>query len=218
MTRNRQFRVATAEDAGPAPTSYRYWGLATPAGFDPLIPMQYQEAIEKWTPFRTNREFFIDVHNAAMMRTLGVRYVLARRGSPPEQELAGRSDFRLVGRPDIFCPVYEYKDAREPFFAEAGGDVQATAWTPERREFQVAMPAQTRLVLIEQHHPGWRALVDGRAAPIERWGGAFQAVAIPAGEHHVTFLFQPLSWRIGGAISLLSVVAIALAVRRQLVR
>ena len=187
LVQNRQYRVTTAEDAGPAATDYRYSGLSTPAGFDPLIPKQYREAVERWTPFRTNREFYVDLHNQEMLQTLGVRFVLARRGSTVQRELAGRSDFQLVGRGEVFCPVYEYRYAKEPFFSEAGGVARPTAWTPGRREFRVTSPAESRFVLVEQFYPGWSAVVDGRSVPIQRWRGAFQAIPIPAGEHGVTF-------------------------------
>jgi hypothetical protein len=174
MARNRQYRVATAEEAGPAPTDYRYWGLATPGGSDPLIPEQYRKAIGRWTPFRTNREFDIDPGNIALLQALGVRFVLARRSSPPEVRLAGNGDFRLLGRGDVFCPVYEYVHAREPFFCEGNGAVRATGWTPEKRDLRVTCPAGCRVILIEQFHSGWRALVDRRALPVERWGGSFR--------------------------------------------
>jgi hypothetical protein len=205
MLANRQFRVATAQDAGPGPTEYRYWGLATPAGWDPLVPVQYRDAIERWTPFRSNREFWVDLRNDDMLQTLGVRFVLARRGTEVPDT------FRLVGRADVFCPVYEYLRAKPPFRCEGGCDLRPVGWTAERRDFESRSTVPTRLALVEQFYPGWRATVDGQPVPIARWGGAFQAVALTAGEHRVVFEYHPASVRIGAAISALSVLAVALA-------
>lgn len=195
----------------PAPTDYRYWGLATPAGFDAFLPAQYRDAIQRWVPFRTNRLFDVDLANEEMLRALGVRYVLVRSGSAAAPRLAADRNFRLAGARDVFCRVYEYRHARPPYRweSEQGSTAEPVAWVPERREFQVLSERGGRFVLVEQFFPGWQASVDGRPVAIERWGGAFQAIAIPGGEHRVCFEFRPRSWRIGLGISLLAAVALA---------
>jgi uncharacterized membrane protein YfhO len=78
------------------------------------------------------------------------------------------------------------------------------AWIPERREFLVRSAREDRFLLIEQFFPGWYAAVDGQPVAIERWGGAFQAIRVPAGQHRVRFEFRPASLRIGAAVTLLA--------------
>ncbi len=48
---NRQYRIASDERGGPNSTDYRLWGLATPLGFDPFLPLVYRQFIERWVPF-----------------------------------------------------------------------------------------------------------------------------------------------------------------------
>ncbi|MBZ5618436.1 MAG: YfhO family protein [Acidobacteriia bacterium] len=210
MWENRQYRVVTDEDAGPDPVDYRYWGLATPAGFDPFLPAEYQKTIERWVPFRTNRLFYADLENEAMLQALGVRYVLVRSGFPGEPLLAASRNYRLVGTTEIFCRVYEYLHAKPPYHweHEDGGRAEPAVWIPERREFLVGSERGGRFVLVEQFFPGWKAFLDGHPAGIERWDGAFQAVQVPPGEHRVAFEFRPMSLRIGAAISLLAATAL----------
>lgn len=51
-----------------------------------------------------------------------------------------------------------------------------------------------RLSLADAYHPGWRALVDGSPAPVERARTAFKAVALPPGAQAVALAyFEP--WR-----------------------
>jgi len=60
------------------------------------------------------------------------------------------------------------------------------------------------LVLTDSFYPGWVAEVDGRPTPILRTDFLFRGVVVPAGEHVVTFAFQPWSVSLGAAISLLT--------------
>ena len=61
--------------------------------------------------------------------------------------------------------------------------------------------------------PGWTAQINGNTAPVRTVDGLFQGVAVPAGEHRVTFSFTPphetlgqiafvigLAWMIAGAV------------------
>lgn len=58
------------------------------------------------------------------------------------------------------------------------------------------------LVLTDAYHRGWRAYLDGREVPVYLANYVARAVGLPAGEHHVRFVFDPLSWRLGRGISL----------------
>lgn len=210
MRANRHYRVVTAESEGPHPTDYRRWGLATPEGFDPFLPAQYKALIERWVQFHTNRLFHTDLKNHEMMQSLGVRYVLARRGSPPDERLAENPDYRLLGAEDIFCHVYEYLRAKLPYRWEgvtAGHTVKLLRWEAGRREFEVDSPEGGRFVLAEQYFPGWEARVDGRAVRIERADGAFQAVELGPGKRRVEFRFRSRGLRWGLGINLPAVLA-----------
>ncbi|HEV3197841.1 MAG TPA: hypothetical protein VGZ73_08030, partial [Bryobacteraceae bacterium] len=196
----------------------RLWGLATPTGFDPFLPRQYKEVIEHWVPFRTNRLFDLDPHDDKMLQSLGVRFALVLTGTPSDELLAGNRNFSLVGSKDIFCHVYEYLRATPPYRWESaeGGTATPTEWIPERREFGVRSERGGRFVLVEQFFPGWRAKVDGREARIDRWGGAFQAIAVGPGSHRVAFEYRPRSWWIGVGLSVVAVTVLALPVLARL--
>jgi hypothetical protein len=102
-------------------------------------------------------------------------------------------------------PPYRWEDERN-------GTIQPVAWRPEQRDFLVRADCGGRFVLVEQFYPGWIAAVDGHPVGIERWGGAFQAIPVPAGDHRITFEFRPRSLRIGAAISWFAGVGLLLLV------
>ena len=210
ITAHREYRLACDEAASPYPTDLRFWHLATPQGFDPFVPFPYHRVIERWVKFQSDRVFFVDPRNAEMLQGLGVRYVLTHEGVSNQPYLSKSPDFALVGAADSFYLVYEYRNAKPPFGweDERNGTVRRLQWTPERREFEVQSGAGGRFRLVEQYYPGWQAKVDGRVVNIERWNGAFQAIAVPPGVHTVGFEFRPASFRVGAAISLSALIGL----------
>ncbi|MBN2058660.1 MAG: YfhO family protein [Candidatus Saganbacteria bacterium] len=65
-----------------------------------------------------------------------------------------------------------------------------------------------RLFLSEAYYPGWQAFVDGKEAEIQRANDFFRSVRLPRGSHTVRFVYLPLSFRLGGLISLLTVLGL----------
>ena len=68
------------------------------------------------------------------------------------------------------------------------------------------------LTISEAVYPGWFAYVDGVPTPILRVNALSRAVIVPptvdGKPHEVTFVFRPLSGRVGAAISLLTLAAV----------
>jgi len=67
------------------------------------------------------------------------------------------------------------------------------------------------LVLADAYHRGWRARVDGAETPVYLANFLFRAIRLPPGPHTVDFVFDPLSLRVGRAITL-ATLGFALAV------
>jgi hypothetical protein len=214
LAAHKDYRIACDEGASPYSTDLRFYNLATPQGFDPFLPAEYRRFIEQWVPFRTNRLFFVDVKNEQMLHRLGIRYVITHENAGSQPFLAANADFQRIGPDDSFYQVYEYLRAVPPYGWEDGRTdaVQVAVWKPERRDFQVESKRPGRFKFVEQFYPGWRATVDGRPVPIERWDSTFQAIEVPAGAHQVRFLFRPVSAEIGAAISLAALLGLAMVI------
>ena len=104
---------------------------------------------------------------------------------------------------------------REPSLlpgAGSPGTARVTAYAPERLVVETASGAPAILVVSENHYPGWRATVDGSPAEILRADHALRAVAVPAGSHTVEMAYEPVSLRLGAAITVVAaLLAVALA-------
>ncbi|MEA3340617.1 MAG: YfhO family protein, partial [Chloroflexota bacterium] len=82
--------------------------------------------------------------------------------------------------------------------------VSFTRYELNEVELAVITPASAFLVLSDVHYPGWRATVDGALVELLRADYAFRAVRIPPGEHAVRMVFDPWSWRVGLAVSVVT--------------
>jgi hypothetical protein len=67
------------------------------------------------------------------------------------------------------------------------------------------------VVLSDNQYPGWKATVDGRDARVERVEYVLRGVRVPSGTHTIEMRYEPLSWRIGAIVSLLSLVGLVVA-------
>ncbi len=99
--------------------------------------------------------------------------------------------------------------------AAAGSAAEAAVrWrqdSPTRIVLRVTAPAAGWLVLADAFYPGWGAYVDGQPTPIYPADGLFRAVAVPPGQHEITFDFRPRSLQLGAALATVGVVLAAAA-------
>jgi len=134
--------------------------------------------------------------------------------APPEERL-----LELLSRPD-FDPL------RRSFVEKQGeaSDVESDLpGHPARllrdEEHVVEVEAEAKgdglLVLADTFYPGWTARVDGKPVPIHRVNSLFRGVYLPAGPHRVQFEFEPGSFRLGAALSLLGWIALGATAGRR---
>jgi hypothetical protein len=84
---------------------------------------------------------------------------------------------------------------------QARGDVAIELSQPERVRVRVETNQPGWLVLNDTYFPGWSATVDADPAEIHRANALVRAVEVPAGSHIVEFVYDPLSFKVGAAIS-----------------
>jgi len=71
---------------------------------------------------------------------------------------------------------------------------------------RVESSAPAGIVVSQMYYPGWRATIDGVEIPVYPVDVALTGLIVPSGSHDVRLFFQPASFRIGLALSLVSLV------------
>lgn len=79
-----------------------------------------------------------------------------------------------------------------------------TLYEPQKIEIATYTDKPQMLFLSDNYYPGWTAYIDNKETKIYRANYTFRAIYLPKGEHTVQFLYQPLSFRVGSTISIVS--------------
>jgi len=95
------------------------------------------------------------------------------------------------------------------------GRARIVARRSDRLSIEVSASAPAVLVVTESFDPGWRAWVDGAAAPVWRANAIFRAVPVEAGDHRVEMRYRPPSVVWGAGASILGCVITALLIGRR---
>lgn len=90
------------------------------------------------------------------------------------------------------------------------------AHAPNRVVIRAEAKAAGLLVLADVFYPGWKAFVDGGETPIYRVNYVVRGVFLPKGEHTVEFRYDPMSFKIGAAVTLASLMIVLVFLSRFL--
>jgi hypothetical protein len=76
----------------------------------------------------------------------------------------------------------------------------------QRLSIQTETPAPSLVVISQSYYPAWRAYLDGQPARLWRANYAFQAVEVPAGQHHIELRYEDRALVEGATLSVLGLI------------
>jgi hypothetical protein len=165
-----------------------------------------------------------------LLRTLNVRQLLDAEGF---RNFAALPRAWLVGRAErIDDPAQRLHRLAEPSFDPGLVAVLEEATPPleespvgsvDRRgptEYRATCDRPCLLVISETHHPGWRAIVDGRPERVLRVDHALRGLPLTPGAHTISFEFRPrsVSWGLACSGSTLLLLGALFLVRARFER
>jgi len=91
--------------------------------------------------------------------------------------------------------------------------VQLTAYSPKQLDYEYTTSEAGTIVFSEIYYPyGWKASIDGNPVDHYRVNYTLRALNVPAGNHHITFLFDPDSVRKGDNIATVCIIVMYLTI------
>jgi hypothetical protein len=118
---------------------------------------------------------------------------------------------RFDSRREVFLAEPIAESIAEPApSADPSASIESGEFGAQEISFTLSATKKTMAVIAQLHHPGWQAEVDGKAVPLLNANQGFQALAVPAGQHHVRLRFVDRKFQVGGILSLISLMGLFL--------
>ncbi|NQU06876.1 MAG: YfhO family protein [Calditrichaeota bacterium] len=146
-------------------------------------------------------------------------YVYRNPGELPRARLVGK--YQVIDDLDETINQMIFKDwqpsqmtilRKEPALKPVNdyqGTAEIVSYEPEAIEIKIDIQKPKLLVLADSYYPsGWKAFVDGEEADILAADAVLRAIAVPAGEHTIEFIFKPKWFYVGLWVSLISVIGL----------
>lgn len=99
------------------------------------------------------------------------------------------------------------------FSVDSLSQIKLITYQPNKLKYEYSANSEQMAVFSEIYYPhGWQAYIDGEEAPHFRANYVLRAMVLPAGEHEVTFKFEPQVIKTGSSIALASSIILGLLV------
>ncbi len=113
-----------------------------------------------------------------------------------EPKFTGKANFPAIGQSKALKASFS-----QPLLAH-DSRAEILSESSNRLRLSVKANEDSLLVLNDTYFPGWKAYVDGYKEKIYRANYVFRALPIAAGSHEVLFVYDPLSFKLGAAMTL----------------
>jgi hypothetical protein len=98
----------------------------------------------------------------------------------------------------------------------SAGEVRVASYEGEKIEFDASVTANSMLVMGDKYYKGWRATVDGKPTGIYPVDHVLRGIYLTPGNHKVEFIFDPVPFKVGKYLTLLSFAIFALMLAREI--
>ena len=127
---------------------------------------------------------------------------------------SGVEAFNRIISPDFRIGKEAVVEALPPGWVDAApedvvGSAEIESYEAERVVIRARAERPALLVLNDTFYPGWVARVDDVPTEIVRTNQVVRGVFVESGDHRVEFSYEPMSFRIGLAISLVAWIVLA---------
>ncbi|MDP8235803.1 MAG: YfhO family protein [Candidatus Erginobacter occultus] len=100
----------------------------------------------------------------------------------------------------------------------APGEARITSRGINRVRVEAELRRDGVLLLNDSFAPGWKAYREGEEIPLYRANYLMRAVCLDQGEHQIDFRYRPLSFYLGAAVSLATLIALGIGLILSVIR
>jgi uncharacterized membrane protein YfhO len=127
----------------------------------------------------------------------------------PDEEMAALST--LNPATVAVVDVSKFPQQKNATYDITGATIALTGYSPDEMKYSYNAPRDGMVVFSEIYYAeGWQAFLDGKPVPHVRADYVLRAMPVPAGNHSITFRFEPKSYAVGNGVSMAASVALLL--------
>lgn len=216
------------DDGSLPPNTWIYFGLPSPSGYDPLMPLDYSKLLKN----NFSRYAEINGWDSPLLDLLGVKYVLTTKkikGVIDKNGADAGYKFDKKRWSQVFTDnislVLENKNVlpselRYVNYELRMGDDKFDITNFRNKiileeEPKLDPKVQDLMLINDTYYPGWRAYVNGKETKIYRAFGALRAIVVPKGNVNVRFVYFPASFAWGASLTFLTIGLLGIMKWRQ---
>lgn len=204
------------------PNGAALYELEDVRGYEAMTFRRFAQTYPLWSRYQPAFFNIIDDGSKPFLSFLNVQYVLQDRNVIENENALPRAflprRIRFEQNENVVHQMSYATDFADLAWIESKEPherVNATGGVKIRREgleyrLDASMDADGWVVVSESNWKGWRAYIDGRRVQTHFANHAFIGLFVPAGEHRVRLVYLPESFTRGRAISIATLLAIAL--------
>ncbi|GHT41419.1 membrane protein [Bacteroidia bacterium] len=190
---------------------------------DRRLTTEIQSIIASFNTAVSLDDFNNAFENCPTLNMLNAKYIIYNPEQPPLVNLYADGNawfvnsYRFVNTPDeeiealntlhpkteaVFDKQFESNLAHFKIIPDSTATIEMTAYYPNKVEY-TSSSSQTGLAVFSEvyYKNGWKAFIDGERVSISRADWILRAIPIPAGNHHIEFVFDPDDVRVCGTIT-----------------
>ena len=100
---------------------------------------------------------------------------------------------------------------KKSFSRDSVARIELVSYQPNELKYRYSADSEQLALFSEIYYPhGWQAYIDGKEAPHFRANYVLRAMVVPAGQHEITFKFEPQVVKTGSSIALASTAILVL--------
>ncbi len=165
-------------------------------------------------------EYQISKMNMNVLNMLDTKYVITQNGLQLNSSALGAAWFvdsvKWVGsadeemlalnNTDVKTTAILRSESKEGFpdisnNSNESGSISLDNYSPDKLSYTVSTPEDKLVVFSEVYYPDWKVFIDGKETELYRANYVLRAAVVPAGKHHVEFVFHPETYYSSNTIS-----------------
>jgi len=214
------FRIEKEKGPLLTPNTWTAYSLSSTSGYDPMALNDYSKYFQsslnnqKENP-GSSRYSEINNYDAKALGESNVKYLLALKYDKIDKISSTGDHINFKINQKDWKKVYEYGSVvvlenqkfKPRIEIKNQGSIDSILYSANRISFKInSSEDNSTLILRDTWYPDWKAFINNKEVPIDKYLGIYRQINIPKGESSIEFIYQPKSFYYGLYISCFSLV------------